>query len=1023
LGDILKPDAQGRSTAQLRKAMANKVRVLQQLIGEPPRLSDGFSKLNIHAGSKKTLLNKLVMPLENYFASIDADNFVSLDLMTQINQWKQVQSKGRSRFDCLVPIQWLKKGENLSECPGLPDIAKSLQALDEDFLQYAYSLAGDSIKRLQKDAEGFKRQNGLISYNDMLNRLDTALRSSGSRSLLQKVRNRYKVAFVDEFQDTDITQWRIFKRLFIGSPAGLHTGRLFLIGDPKQAIYAFRGADVYAYLQARQEMERLAQNNHARLYSLTINWRSQPALVKACNKLFGNRHWFGSPTQPSAFAIGYHEVGSPPDPADQLPSILAQDHSKRTALTLIDLRDAGTLKKAKPMLARRIAAEICHLVEHSQIKIRGKNGACRDLSYGDICILVRGKPDAQFLESELAARTIPFSFYKKPGLFFSEEAYFLSLILHAIIDPANAAEVKKALLTPFFAIKAEALFDYESLPINHPLKQLLYRWHETALKRYWGRLFQSVMEDSGFLFREAVDHNWDRKYTNYFQLFEHLQSLAYRDNLDLRALVALLDGYRRQTIRFAEDTDIHQIETEAPKVQIMTMHVSKGLEFPVVFIAGGLTKPFIDEYHVFHDYQADQPEAGIRKVIDLTKSYGKQRHAMEKIEEDKRLFYVSLTRAQLKLYVPFLPATTEYAWLGPLCRFVAAAMTEAFLAVEEDEAVGWLPMPLSSRNDTTGELLSMPIDLPQKIKIADQLRLPTSETFLKRSIKLSSFSSLHRGQDLTRLPSTGATGFQTKRLIAKEDDENETQWASIPRRGLPIDKEIPGGTEIGSMFHDILENIDYVAVTQNPSDLLSNPANKEAIEQTLGAYRIAMDWQPEVCRIVANTLTTPVTKTGAVPLILGLLNKEDRLHEVGFTYPLADLPGRLVRIPECDLVNGPSCFIRGYIDLVFRHQDKYYIADWKSNRLDQGYGPQAMQDCMDAAGYHLQYKLYTLALLRWLQQALGARFDAGRDFGGVYYFFLRGMGIGNGHGVYYVAPSQLGTADSLAAEIADWNTE
>ncbi len=266
--------------------------------------------------------------------------------------------------------------------------------------------------------------------------------------------------------------------------------------------------------------------------------------------------------------------------------------------------------------------------------------------------------------------------------------------------------MKKALLTPFFAYEPNDLFAYETLPVSHPLKQLLFDWNDLARSRKWGLLFQSLMEDSGLLFREAESRDWDRKYTNYRQIFEYLETVAYRNNLDFRGLAALLDSYRKQTIGAQDDADIHQIETEEKKVQIMTMHVSKGLQFPVVFIAGGLTQPFADDYHVYHDYDPANPDAGSRKVIDLSKTFGKEQHDREKNDEDKRLYYVALTRAQFKLYVPFFPATSGHRWMGPVCRFLSAAIASAFPQADDNPALGWLDpnAPVTPGPDDAGTL-------------------------------------------------------------------------------------------------------------------------------------------------------------------------------------------------------------------------------------------------------------------------------------------------------------------------------
>ena len=492
--------------------------------------------------------------------------------------------------------------------------------------------------------------------------------------------------------------------------------------------------------------------------------------------------------------------------------------------------------------------------------------------------------------------------------------------------------MKKALLTPFFAYEPNDLFAYETLPVSHPLKQLLFHWNDLARSRKWGLLFQSLMEDSGLLFREAETRDWDRKYTNYRQIFEHLEAVGYRNNLDFRGLSALLDSYRKQTVGAENDADIHQIETEAQKVQIMTMHVSKGLQFPVVFIAGGLTQPFADDYHVYHDYDPANPDAGIHKVIDLSKTYGKDKHDREKDDEDKRLYYVALTRAQFKLYVPFFPATSRHAWMGPVCRFLSEAISSAFPQDDDNSALGWLvPDAHTVSGPDDGGVIGQEIVSGSAVDKYHPL-LPSNNNYRSRRIMLESFSSL-QGR-LYRSPGQQPqeTGFRVVRKKDREDDESFAAFDSDNIRSVRSDDEIPGGADIGSMFHDIFEHIDFEAVAENPDDLLERTETKDVIIKTMDAYRVDGRWQPQVCRMVANTLITSVNAVEE-PFVLGRLKKEDRIHEVEFYYPFAFVVGEPLKIPDCDIVDGRRCFIRGFMDLVFRHGGKFFIADWKSNRL------------------------------------------------------------------------------------------
>ncbi len=1015
VGDEIKPDIENQSIEQLRSTIITQIEALKSLVGVLPAFSDGFEQLNINARSKRSLVEKIVIPLETYLSQFNENSLDLMALLELIDRIQTVKSSGRQGITCLVPEKWTKKGNNIQVCPNLEAISEQLKALADSLVQLSYYLAIDAVKQLQTDAVRVKQQNGWISYDDMLSQVASALNRDHRSGLIQTLRNKYKIAFVDEFQDTDPVQWRIFKRLFLDNCSDAPDNLLFLIGDPKQAIYSFRGADVYAYLEARNEMERLAEIGGANLYSLATNWRSKPDLVTVFNDLFCRTEWFPAHNQTGTLEIGYQDAGSPPE--RDLPAILVADHSQRPVFNVVDLSAATSPRQAKPALARCIAREIRFLIDRGGIEIQGKNEPPRPLDYGDICLLVRGKADASLLEPELANLAIPFAFYKKPGLFLSDEALYLSLMFHAVFDPGNTPDVKKALLTPFFTYEPNDLTTYETLPMSHPLKQLLFDWNDLARSRKWGMLFQSLMEDSGLLFREAESRDWERKHTNYRQIFEHLEDVAYRKNLDFRGLSALLDSYRKQTIAVGDDADIHQIETEEKKVQIMTMHVSKGLQFPVVFIAGGLTQPFADDYHVYHDYDPAKPDASLRKVIDLSKTYHREQHDREKYDEDKRLYYVALTRAQFKLYVPFFPTQKKYAWMGPVCRFLSISIAAAFPPGAVYPMVGWL----DAEKGTVfvpyhGEEKESRVVSERAVSTHHSL-LPANHNYQFKMIMLESFSSLQGRLHHGREQVMAETGFQVTREKDKEDDERLAGFDSDVIRAVRSDDDIPGGADIGSMFHDILEHIDFEAVTKNPDDLLKNREAEDVITKTMDAYRVEGRWRQQVCRIIADTLTTPVYAAGT-SFFLGDLKKKDRIHEVEFSYPFGVPVGKPLKIPDCDIVKQGRCFIRGYVDLIFRYKEKFFIADWKSNRLDDGYGPGALDDCMNAVGYHLQYKLYTVAVLRWLKQAFGNRFNADRQFGGVFYFFLRGMGTGNGNGVFYVAPSEVGTLENLESEIA-----
>lgn len=1028
-GDLLLPDIKGKSFKQLQNEVKALVIGLKTLIGTQKYFSQQFDKLNINASTKRSLLSKIVIPLENYLSDVDDKNIDIAGLQDLISQIQGVKSGQRQGIQCLVPDKWLKNGPNPEVCHRLQDIVSVLGKIEEASANLKQMLAVETIHHLQKDVSQAKAKKGQISFNDMINLVERALYDDNSDHLLAMLRHKYQVAFVDEFQDTDPVQWKIFKKIFLDSQkpgSEENPGNvLFLIGDPKQAIYSFRGADVFAYLDAKNEIEELSKQQKANLYALDINWRSQPELINAFNSLFGRKEWFKQEKQAGKFDICYQDATCP-EKKDRL-TLLSSDESGRGAVNIVEFSDTSPPSLVKMQLAKFIAKEIQHLISFANIKLMQKGKKENKLSFGDICILVRAKSDVPLIESELSSLAIPYTYYKKPGLFQSDEAFYLSLIFHAILNPGNSEDVKRALLTPFFEFKPADLYAYEQLPHLHPLKQLLFRWNEYALSRNLSLLFQSLINDSGLLFREAEKVYWDRKYTNYRQIFEHLEETAYLKNLDFRQITSMLDGYRKDTVRADEDADIHQIETEEEKVQIMTMHVSKGLQFPIVFIAGGLTQlpTAFNNYYIYHNIVKKNNVPKAVKIIDLSIQSGqskKEKHLLEKTDEDKRLYYVASTRAEHKLYLPYYPYTKKHSWVGPVCSLLSPALKKAFPKDNEKKNILWL----TSDDHYYADDKTKPDNqrhLPEiQIKDAKDL-FPRIKNYSHKKIRLESFTSLHDKILLVHKRGEQTAGFQIMHEKSKEDDET---FASQKIDDTPVDithDEMPGGTETGSMFHNILEHIDFTHVVEKMDasqdkvrSLLDDPETADIILKQMEIYRVEERWAYNICQVIKNTLTTPISIVDD-EFILGRLGQTDRLHEVEFIYPFAMSAYKDKTIPDCTTENG---FIRGSVDMVFRYNNKFYIADWKSNYLENGYDQDSMAINMKSAGYDLQYRLYTIAVLRWLKQSLNNRFDPAEDFGGVFYFYLRGMGTGKGNGVFYIPASQLGDLKRMEEEVAKY---
>ncbi|MBW1784139.1 MAG: PD-(D/E)XK nuclease family protein, partial [Deltaproteobacteria bacterium] len=408
------------------------------------------------------------------------------------------------------------------------------------------------------------------------------------------------------------------------------------------------------------------------------------------------------------------------------------------------------------------------------------------------------------------------------------------------------------------------------------------------------------------------------------------------------------------------------------------------------------------------------------RIVDLGKSGGNGRHAIEKLEEDKRLYYVAATRAQFKLYLPFYIYNNNAPWLGPVCTQLSPVVKEVFPKGEADRDVLWLSIDhhvsaAKGRKKPEAAEPRMTVPAGKAFEI-----FSLRESYAQRRIQLGSFSSLHKKISRSDQAVEEGPSFRAEQE-RREDDEGFVYKGVDLAFADSAPDELPGGTDVGLMFHDILEHMDYDAVlTVGPSNegpgrgLMGDPGTREIILRYMEAYRVDARWKATISKIIWNTLTTPVIPI-ADDFVLAHLKKEERLHEVEFYYPFPVPVTGPDAVADCHIMDG---FIRGFVDLIFKKDHKYYMADWKSNYLETGYDLVSMKMSMDQADYHLQYKLYAIGLLRWLKQTMGERFEPEKDFGGVFYFYLRGMGAGKGDGVYHVAPDQLGSLDQLEEEIA-----
>jgi exodeoxyribonuclease V beta subunit len=871
-----------------------------------------------------------------------------------------------------------------------------------------HHLAAETIRELQSRLSAHKQERGLISYEDMLTRMEAALdpdRNPRARLLLAALRKRYRFAIVDEFQDTDPIQWRIFKRIFVH---GECRQRLFVVGDPKQAIFGFRGADLQAYLQAVRELTR---ESDASPEHLKVNWRSCPELLEPMNKLFGDRSaWF------DGSEIAYAPVESPP--ANERIHLIMKDNSQRAAVTLVDLQEEDKLPPCRSIYARFIASEIQRLLPPSTanplLLIKKKGDATpRRLQASDICILVLRRSEARPIVDSLQLAGIPYSFYKQPGLWQSDEAEQLACLLRCLAQPEKPTSLRTALLTTFFRIRPEDLAVLDGLAEDLRAVRLFRRWCALAEQRRWGELFRSFLEDTGILFADMSNSDYERRLANFRHIFGVLEQAAYAKGLDLVGLLTELNQKRRQ---FAgdEDADVQPIETERSKVRIMTVHAAKGDEYPVVFVAGGFTR---GQASTWFSYRTDTPERTLVFNLDKDDKQAKTSHQAEEASQERRLMYVALTRAMFKLYLPRLKNASYRGWAGPLAKIVAAAIESAGLErmghpfVDQTLPTASFPPCEATENvDETspveprlrgfpaqgsrGEESEPNSPSPAPLALPDPL-FPTIDiaALRQRFIRVRSYSALRK----PHLWTANETAFADR---PERDDDDEPDALDEP--GLLR------GTVFGDLAHDTLEAIDFqVVAAAGGTDALVAPGPvrnllEEVFDRHAGSLPAALTSAADresgliqVARVVWNALHTPLRAVGGR---LCEIPKRDRLHELEFCFPEL--------LITRDGASRPEGFLMGFMDLVFRKADTYYLLDWKTNDLHGDYSPEALKRCMEESDYERQYRLYAVGLCRWLEKRLPG-FDFDKHFGGVYYLFVRGMnGQDESAGVFFRKPTR-----------------
>ncbi len=854
-----------------------------------------------------------------------------------------------------------------------------------------------------------KRQRAEMGFDDMLTRLDAALQGEGGQRLAEVIRRQFPVALIDEFQDTDPLQYRIFDCLY-QVEANRDDCGLFMIGDPKQAIYSFRGADIHTYLRAR----RATAGRH---YNLEKNFRSSQDMVDAVNALFLRAE--GREGGAGAFLFR-DDLPFIPVAAQGRREAWTVDGQAQSALRVWQLATDEPVAKGAYLdaFAAGAASEIVRLLDLGQ---QGRAGFARGdelapLRPSDIAVLVRDFNEAQAIRGELAVRGVRSVYLSdKDSVFAAREARDLLLWLRACAEPDQDRPMRAALASATLGLD---LAELEQLNLDERI------WERRVMqfrdyRQRWQRqgvlpMLRQLLQDFHLPQRLMERTDGERVLTNLLHLAELLQQAAAELDGELaliRHLGELLGGDGQ-----AAEEQVLRLESDEALVRVVTIHKSKGLEYPLVFL------PFICAFRPVDGGKPLQVHDGERRRLVLSADDDTLARAeRERLGEDLRLLYVALTRAR------------HACWLGITDLKIGNAKKSRL----HESAIGYL---LGG-----GEVLPQSAALDQWLALLDDLPRSDVQVAPEASGQLYRPAAVERAEPVWRTPQRSAAehwwiaSYSALRMeegdaspVTRHDDaapdspamQNSTDdespelaQAQLPSgaRGL---HRFPRGPNPGTFLHGLLEMAaeeGFARLTEVPGELrelLARRCNRRGLES----------WIDPLHEWLQALLVQPLGLGEGPSASLASLDQYQPELEFWFEASRVDvtrldalvqrfeLPG-VARPPlRPDTLNG---MFKGFIDLVFEHDGRYYVADYKSNWLgadESAYTFDAMAATVASHRYDLQYVLYLLALHRQLRLRL-PDYDYDRHVGGALYLFLRAPS----RGLYLARPPRelIETLDAL----------
>ncbi len=815
-----------------------------------------------------------------------------------------------------------------------------------------------------------KRAAGQHDFDDLLSMLAEALRGPGGGELAAALRGRFKLAIIDEFQDTDPIQWEIFRSIFKDSGGA---NPLYLIGDPKQSIYGFRGADVATYAAARAEVAPADET-----LRLSLNYRSTQPVIDTHNAILDAQAspcFFSAGIDYQPVSRGARDAGPEPAGAPAVLLRVSADNEERLPMRVV-----------RATLADAIAGEIARLLAETD------GPPARE-----IFVLTRTRRESEAIAGALARRFVPHVLYNQEGLYETAEARHVRDLLRAIEDPHDPAKRLRAWLTPFIGL-ALAELPAALAGGDQALVDRLTEWHAAAQLGDAGHVLARVLDQSGVVRRELFTGEAMRRLTNLQQLGELLGAQPDLHGQPLAEVVRRLSSLvAKLVIPSPAEGNQLRVEGDRDAVQVMTVHRAKGLEADYVFLYGGFGPGPRDEVLTYSVGAGRARLAGRPRraaIVDLVKR--------ERNGDDERLYYVALTRARRRLYLPFSGNVPESdASFDSVEREELWKLTGGYRhvnsrlkALVKDPAA----RRLFDKHDVAISALDPDPVRPSAAAVADWRPAPAELAAVVPDPALAGLRRARAGTITTSYSRIKQAhgGFRPPTEIPDEP------VAGAPEEvvALPRADVLPGGTRIGVFLHELLEKLDLDVVRASPAadEWAARPEVAELGEALLRKHGREPRLAAAALGLAYATLTTPLTVDGRE--LPGIARAARVARELEFLFPFPDAAGGADR-----------GFVKGYIDVIFEHDGRSYFGDWKTDQLPSW--DVATVKAHVEANYAVQEKLYALALSRMLGIDDEATHEA--RFGGTLYVFVRGLAD-------HPSAAVLGRRPSFA-DIQRWRAE